>query len=273
MEGVLFNYAPGLAAFESGDLPSTRCVVLLGGLGDGFMTIPYTARLSTYLAKHGLSLVQILMRSSYSGYGVSSLQEDVECIIEAIRFLRDSRGKKEIVLLGHSTGCQDIMRLCSKWSEHAELLDGLLTKAVLQAPVSDREYMSAAYGDECRALVNWARGQDPDTIHPTERPPMSAYRILALNGRLGDDDFFSTDLTHQERLTKLKSVPIPILNIFSGNDEYFPCKEKMDGFLKSMELTWSKIERTVVLEGANHGITDTESQEIFFSSLVAFING
>lgn len=273
MKGDLYEYSKGLVAFESGDLLSKKSVVLIGGLGDGFFTIPYTANLSEYLEKKGWSLVQILMKSSYSGYGTSSLQEDLNCIVDALIHLKSVRGKKEAVLLGHSTGCQDIMWLFSQWETYSGLLDGFLTKAILQAPVSDREYYTNAFAHDNEDLLDWARANSPDTVHPTERPPLSAYRIRALYERLGDDDFFSTDLTIEERHGKLKTFPIPTVIVFSGNDEYFPYKNKLNEFLMNTQQAWPEIEDIALLDKADHGITNTDWQDIFFTVLNNFIQG
>ena len=61
-----------------------------------------------------------------------SLQEDVEDLRHLIGFLEKEYGAEEVVLLGHSTGCQQ----CVKFLEGKV---GIVKGAILQGPVSDRE--------------------------------------------------------------------------------------------------------------------------------------
>ena len=78
MAGRLFVYgseaaAGPLVAFESGPTPSTGAhgtVVFLGGLSDGLLCTPYVDDLGHALERVGVSLVQVVLRSSYGGYGV-----------------------------------------------------------------------------------------------------------------------------------------------------------------------------------------------------------
>lgn len=269
MQGDLFLYFQGLCAFESGDLGSPNVVVLLGGLGDGFMTIPYTEALSKRLKEESVSFVQVLMESSYSGYGLSSLQVDMVAISLLVKHLKEKRGKRKVILLGHSTGCQDIMCLNSKWefSEVASVVVG----GILQAPVSDREYAEATMEYTINELLEWAQGVDPSTVHPTEDPPMTASRIKALYERGGEDDFFSTDLSLEERRAKLPFSHIPLMVIFSEDDEFFPYQGKRAQLLDDMKKAWPQIVETKLLIGADHGISHPAAQQEFFDSIMSFI--
>ena len=73
MYGNLFIYDPKwkLIAFESGSLSSSRCLILLGGLTDGLLSLPYVERLSSKLEtlSKPFSLIQPLLRSSNLQYG------------------------------------------------------------------------------------------------------------------------------------------------------------------------------------------------------------
>lgn len=70
------------------------------------MGTPYLARLSSELERIKWSLCQLHMRSSYLGYGTGSLARDFEDISSGLTYLF-ANGKRRIVLMGHSTGCQD----------------------------------------------------------------------------------------------------------------------------------------------------------------------
>jgi len=96
-------------AYETGVDSAPNALVVIGGLSDGPHTIPALIKIAPRLdpANGGpnYSIFEIRMRSSYVGYGTSSLAEDVVHIAALVKYLR-SIGKKKIVLCGHSTGTQ-----------------------------------------------------------------------------------------------------------------------------------------------------------------------
>ena len=240
--------------------------MLIGGLTDGFLTVPYAQSLSTHLELKGIALIQLLMPSSYKSYGISSLAEDAKHIKLLLEHLRSKMRKEKVILLGHSTGCQDIMRLFDDQS-----MSHLVQGAVLQAPVSDRESLEASGAEEGRRLLMWAEMGTtlPNSIYSKliGGAPMSAFRAGALLQRLGDDDYFSTDLSVEERRSKLETFPVPLLAVLSECDEYFPMKERMPSYGESLKEAWGA--QVVVLKQADHGISKGLPQ--FFAALDAFI--
>src|SRR5208282_6744541 len=70
------------------------------------MGTSYVQRLSSELQTINWSLCQLHMRSSYMGFGTGSLARDFEDISAAIGYLLEN-GKHQVVLMGHSTGCQN----------------------------------------------------------------------------------------------------------------------------------------------------------------------
>lgn len=99
-------------AYEMGNAASPNAVIFVGGLKDGPHTTPYIWTIAKRLeeASHlGYSVFEIRMRSSFTGFGTSSLKRDVEDISSLVAYLR-GRGKQKIVLFGHSTGCQVCIR-------------------------------------------------------------------------------------------------------------------------------------------------------------------
>ena len=81
MEGTLFRYrtSPGsLQAFMSpAEHAHTRYVIYLGGLTDGLLACSYVEELAAECDRKGWAFVQPVIRSSYAGYGCSSLANDV----------------------------------------------------------------------------------------------------------------------------------------------------------------------------------------------------
>lgn len=99
--------SPHSSAYEIGPSEASNAILFIGGLSDGPHTVLYTKAIAKHLEKIGQdwSVFEIRMRSSFSGYGYSSLKNDVEDISALVKYLRGI-GKKKVVLMGHSTGCQ-----------------------------------------------------------------------------------------------------------------------------------------------------------------------
>lgn len=98
--------APNSCAYERGNSASPNAFVYIGGLSGG----PHTANelVSTLLtaldlADLGYSIWEFRMRSSYSGWTHSTLDNDAVDIASFVAYLR-RLGKERIVLMGSSTG-------------------------------------------------------------------------------------------------------------------------------------------------------------------------
>ncbi|KAH0604414.1 uncharacterized protein H6S33_006791 [Morchella sextelata] len=206
----------------------------MGGLGEGFTTVPYVSGLADAL--EDWSVVEVLTTSSYYGWGMGSLKRDVEELSQAVAYIKQIRPHGRVVLLGHSTGSQDAIEYISKPAAGAPDLDG----AIFQAPVSDREAMRYLMGDESyyEALdfvTKWvAEGLGEEIIPIKYRGPFAAYPITARRWYSllvplgpdgiprGDDDYWSSDISEDvvrsvyERVT----AETKLLYLFSGDDEY-----------------------------------------------------
>jgi pimeloyl-ACP methyl ester carboxylesterase len=99
---------PHSCAYEIGTTGGDSALVFIGGLGDGPHTVDAIRIVAKGLEAHpGLrcSLFESRMASSFNGFGTSSLANDVADVSSLVTYLR-SIGKKKIILMGHSTGCQ-----------------------------------------------------------------------------------------------------------------------------------------------------------------------
>ncbi|CAP92095.1 hypothetical protein E8E15_006874 [Penicillium rubens] len=243
--GVLHEYAPKLVAFEftppADGTNKINSLIFVGGLTDGLCTVPYVSKLANALENTEWSVFSVLLSSSYSGWGVGSLDRDVEEIGQCVRFIRDLKASRQpgamtkagkIVIMGHSTGSQDVLHYLYSPNPvpQKEFDFGLqhmvrpeLDGAILQAPVSDRESLlaiieSSSQPDELRKiydqLVSSAQEQPytadkNDSILPMNLTaklsypadaPLSARRFLSLVSphspdSPSDDDLFSSDLS------------------------------------------------------------------------------
>jgi len=252
MQGELFGYAPGRVAFESppflaagatsGATHSSNKCILLGGLSDGLMPVPYTAALEQALSSTNWSLVQPILSSSYTGFGHGSLDRDVEELDELLSHLVEHRNAETFALVGHSTGTQDIVHYLRYGNTE---LRARVRAVALQAPVSDREAATVCHDDDDDCphssqaehlaelqrhlkVAHQMRDQNKgDEMMPRSAfwAPITASRYLDLMEPKGRDDYFSSDLTDEElreRLGHVGSALEACLVACSGSDEYVP---------------------------------------------------
>lgn len=224
LQGTLFRYgpAPAQVAFRSGDFKVQ--VIFIGGLTDGLLATEYIEPLAQALEAEKWSLVQPLLSSSYVGFGTSSLKQDAIELDQLITYLINKEHSDGVMLLGHSTGCQDIVHYMKMGSPYSRAVRGV----ILQAPVSDREYRAtmpgtAAMIDLADDMVKAGRSMDLMPREASPEAPISAYRYHSLCAFMGDDDMFSSDLTDQQLRLRLGHMArLPCQVIFSMADEYVP---------------------------------------------------
>ncbi|KAI8333612.1 hypothetical protein BC941DRAFT_401151 [Chlamydoabsidia padenii] len=270
--GKLFTYHKELrlTAFESGVVGSNKTVIFMEGLTDGYNGVPYLSKLNDTVTKHGYSLIQIHTTSFYNGYGASSLSNDAKELDYLIDYLRQHRNRTQIVVMGHSTGCQDCY-----W--HNKYGRNKVAGYILQAPASDREYYVAECQDSaCHiqlavTMREQGRGSDwmPRFISDV---PVTADRFYSLHAYGGDDDVFSTDLTDDELDKLYKDVNQPMMVIHGQQDEFY--KSSMDPMvmLQRLQKSCPAIKKIAVVPGANHKIFDPQAQTILMDLVSSFLD-
>ncbi|CAN6203393.1 unnamed protein product [Urochloa humidicola] len=224
LRGALFKYGPKSAqvAFRTGDF--NHQVIFIGGLTDGLLATDYLEPLSLALEVEKWSLVQPLLSSSYTGYGISSLEQDALELDQLISYLINKENSEGVILLGHSTGCQDIVHYMRTNFACSKAVSGV----ILQAPVSDREYRAtlpetAEMIDLAAKMISEGRGMDLMPREANPDAPITAYRYHSLCSYMGDDDMFSSDLSEdqlRQRLGHMSTTQCQV--IFSMGDEYVP---------------------------------------------------
>ncbi|KAI9738958.1 MAG: hypothetical protein M1818_005272 [Claussenomyces sp. TS43310] len=232
-EGIAHVYAPRLVAFErTRDPKNTSKSVLLwiSGLGDGLLTVEYPTSIATALPADW-SLAQVLLSSSYTGWGTSSVHKDVAELATCVEYFRSIKSGK-IVLMGHSTGSQDVIEYLSAPGQRPHVDGG-----ILQAPVSDREalgfVMPAEVYEEsvviAKDMVAEGKGEEivPTSVTQGVFGGVCCARrwlSLASPNHDGDDDFFSSDLTDEQLKQSFGSLSAksPLCILYSENDEYVP---------------------------------------------------
>ncbi|CAA6669007.1 unnamed protein product [Spirodela intermedia] len=263
LPGVLFKYGPKAVqvAFKTGDF--RQQVIFIGGLTDGLLATEYLESLSVALEKERWSLVQPLLSSSYTGYGISSLKQDSMELDLLISYLINKENSEGVVLLGHSTGCQDIVYYMRSNSACSRAVRG----AILQAPVSDREYRAtlpetAAMIDLASTMISENKATDLMPRNADPDAPITAYRYHSLCAYMGDDDMFSSDLTDDQlrlRLGHMANTPCQV--IFSMADEFVPDYVDKKSLVERLCKALGGAEK-VEIEWGNHALSNRVGEAV-----------
>ncbi|WOO79990.1 UPF0613 protein [Vanrija pseudolonga] len=264
--------------FTSGDEASLRAVVFIGGLFSGILDAPFIPRLSHALGDAG---VQIHWSSAYDGFGTGSLDRDCDELASLVAHLR-SHGVHTVVLMGHSTGSQAVLRYLSQ---------GRLPEAqggILQSPASDREFFAAdpddtniwkRYLPRAEALIVAGKGDQvlDDEFTKETSIRMTAYRLHSLVGVGGDDDYFSSDLpdetdsVHKHPLsTSFGKLSTPALALWCEKDHCAVLPDQTPLLRRWEAASRGKLEWRILL-GATHTVEEDDAQEAMSSHIVTWL--
>ena len=227
MEGSIFQINNQLSYFIKGK--SNKLLFLIGGLGDLLFSVKYFEYLWNKLEGYTLCIPN--MRSSGNSFGNTTIWNDVDDIKEILQHITTNNEIKEIYLIGHSTGCQDILCLCKKGIQK----EFPIKKCILQGPVSDRDYVEKEEEllNEIKRIEkeynipykDWNFSDLKNSLDISKylydgQYPLLIRRFISLYSKLGDEDWFSFDISQDEFNTKYSCVNIPLLLVFSLNDQY-----------------------------------------------------
>lgn len=273
--GTLHFVPPNLSAFEisrtststansdpsSNDDAEFNTLIWIGGMFDTYASVSYPFQLAEALVPQSpWSIVTTALTSAGLSWGVcSAVDDDANDLARIVAFFRARRPGRRIVLMGHSTGCQDCMAYVldqglsaftppsssegepdSSPDAKSELptarppVDGI----ILQAPVSDRQaldqFLPATIRTEADTLAaKWVReGHGADALPNRLTAPafgriaITAKRWLAISSpgpdHAGEDDFFSSDLPDARLRETFGQVGAPLLILYGGADEAAP---------------------------------------------------
>eukprot|EP01122_Echinamoeba_exundans_P013944 TRINITY_DN6201_c0_g1_i1.p1 TRINITY_DN6201_c0_g1~~TRINITY_DN6201_c0_g1_i1.p1 ORF type:complete len:281 (+),score=37.24 TRINITY_DN6201_c0_g1_i1:29-871(+) len=273
MQGSLEIYHPQkrLPCFIStpSSAVSSTCVIFIAGLSDNLFACDHLSPLQQHLAAKKWSLVQPFLQSGHTGCGIASLQSDVEDLDILIEFLQSKKGYDRFILIGYSTGCQDSVEYLRSGRFASKI-----AAAILQAPVSDREYLmtlpdTARYIALAKQMI---QNGDADELMPRSAffLPITAYRFHALAAVGGDDDKFSSDFTLVEMREKLGHINCPTAVVYGTADEYVPAHVDLKALGERIvsSLGSSASSELHIIEGANHAISGDASHIASFVSFV-----
>ncbi|KAI0115194.1 DUF1749-domain-containing protein [Daldinia grandis] len=270
-------------AYEVGLTNARNALVFVGGLGDGPHTVPYPRAIAKRLESEpslSCSVFEFRLSSSFLGFGFGRLANDVADISALVKYLR-SIGKEHVVLLGHSTGSQDLMEYTSP-SHDAAPVEGY----ILQAPVSDRGAIASEMGEfkleeslkVAKQLITSGRGHErmvPENLSSSfHDTPISASRWYALGAADGEDNYFDPGLPDDIVGPYWKRVDKPILILHSGNDEYVPSSIDKDALIrhwKTLCRPGIASELSGTIPGAGHRVEEPEAEEWLVNTVVKFL--
>lgn len=268
-------------------------LVWVGGMGDTLGSVAYPFTLAQALGPKW-SLVTCSLRSSGLSWGVRSIGTDAEDMASIILYLKERRPGGKIVIMGHSTGCQDCMEYTvGKGADKRPPVNGV----ILQAPISDREALEnelpEAFKTEADqlALKMCREGHDKDALPNRLTSPV--FGRLAISARRwvdvsspgpdhsGADDYFSSDLPVKRLKSTFGQLPpsSPLLILYSGSDESSP---QVDA--DKVVQQWTSIVKESggnvddknggIVAGASHGLNNNPDAVVqdLVSRVVNFID-
>ena len=258
---------------------SNKCVIFIPGLTDGLFAVKYLKELQAKLDKSGWSLIQFIYASSYNGYGLSSIDNDIKHMKLLIDHLVKKYNADSFIFLGFSTGCQDsvyFMKMMDK--KYKSMIKGI----IFHGPVSDREYEMTL--DDYKENMDVARklvqdSNDEMVLMPLGKSSehkiaMSAQRYLSLNSRMSKEDMFSSDLTDKELYQQLGHLKdVPMLIVMCGDDEYVPKEVDKQRLLQRMckaigndskkDDDYGDMIKSCIIDKADHYLSDKECYQQF----------
>lgn len=278
----IYNTSSRLCAFHSGSLQSNKIVIFVGGLTEGFMSLPWLPTFSQQLEQLELSLVQALLTSSYRGFGITSLKQDAQELNQLLASLReDSQQSLQFILMGHSTGCQSILTLLHELE--AKNLNGRvddIAGVILHGGISDRDYAQQDWPDYYQLVMESTSQLDCSNEDPLRNTMVYSklrngtaytfYRLKSLLAPHGDDDFFSFDLSTEYLVNRLSVLTMPTLVLFNGADEYVPNVAVYEKLHQVYKNCCPDLHYTIIKD-SNHGVSDPYHQKVLLMAIRNFI--
>ncbi|KAJ8121730.1 hypothetical protein ONZ43_g1893 [Nemania bipapillata] len=263
-------------AYEIGPQNAKNALVFIGGLGDGPHTVAYPRAIAKQLEENpdlGYSVFEFRLKSSFSAFGFARLVDDVADTSALVKYLR-SLGKERIVLMGHSTGCQDCMEYVSP-VHAAPPVEGI----ILQAPVCDVDAMALDMGYGPLGESTKFAKQLIDAGKSGDRMPVSQLPAFMRNfpisaWRCGEDNYFSPDLPDEVAASYWTRMERPLLVLHSGADEYVPESVNTQELINR----WRGLckpgvfsELSGVIPGAGHRVEQPEAETWLSDTVIKFL--
>ncbi len=240
------------------------CVVFVHGMGSNFYKneIPFSISLG-----HEFSVFSINTRGHdilttcrttngkrriLAGTGAEVFKDCIKDIKGAVDFL-ESIGFKDIILSGHSTGCQKIVHYMYKKR------DMRISKIILFAPADDyavnKKHLGSGFKDFSSKLNKFKIKKDVDT-------PLNKYGFFTLRRMFSAYSLESEEANifyYDGRLYEFSKLKIPILALFGNREENKDRNVKE--YMKILkDKTSSECFESVVIKDARHSFNGHEDE-------------
>ncbi len=208
----------------------------------------------------GVGIVTDFIKRSELGFKYvrigGSLEKFEDCIIDinaAINFL-EKKGYKNIILQGHSTGCQKITYFKFKTK------DKRIQSLIELSPVDDVAFVKKLLGNKYRKALNIAKKMVKEGKGGKAVPKwMRFYPLLSAKTFLSVSDSKSSSgkiFDYSGELKEIKNIGCPVLAISGSKDEYQTNpQEKLQTLKKHVKNCGTKI-----FINADHWFTNYETE-------------
>jgi pimeloyl-ACP methyl ester carboxylesterase len=260
-------------AKRNGNRKRRSCIVYVHGLEGTFYSNHLLKALSKHVVRAGVSLFSIETRGSYtlyalkkprtknkkkiytaSGGAVEKFEDCVKDIRGAINRMV-ALGYNEIILAGHSTGCQKTAYYQYKFK------DPRVSGLIFMAPMEDRPGYIKILGKKFNQTVANARRlykKNSRAMLPKDYGvgTMGARRFLSLTDtRFPESRMFCYD----SNLKEFGSIRKPILAVFGGSDEYAVMTPALYA-AKLQKAAEAKNVSISIISGATHSFSEREAK-------------
>ncbi|KAK4647360.1 uncharacterized protein QC761_0000140 [Podospora bellae-mahoneyi] len=268
------SHSPSLTAYESEPFSSPNALVFIHGLTAGPHTTDLTHLQAALPSEY--SIWELRMRSSYSGWGYSSLDNDVQDLTRLVRYLREDLKIKRIVLMGASTGCQGALEY-NNHSSQPPRVDGY----ILTSPVSDREAANTLWSSEALAeslavakeLID--QGKECVTMPKKHVPFLQRQSRRRDGGALLPLDYFASDISDEVLADKFGRVNKPLLILPAEKDEMVPASVDKQLLLERWSTAAPKgvvSELSGFIPDADHVVSSSEAQKWLAERVAKFLS-
>lgn len=208
----------------------------------------------------GVGFVTDLIRKGKSKFEYvrigGSLERFEDCVIDieaGISFLND-RGYQNIVLEGHSTGCQKITYY--KFKTHDKRVKGLIELS----PADDIAVVKKLLGDKYEKALKLAKKMVKEGKGDNPVPRwMSFYPLLSAKTYLNVSDPKSSSgriFDYSGKLKEIKNIDCPVLVVFGSKDKYqINPQEKLRILKRNIKNCGTKL-----FQNANHWFVGFEDE-------------
>lgn len=178
-EGRMFTFHKDpyrrIPVFLSGS--ADRCLVWVGGQGDGLFSIGYMGLLINELSS-SWTVAQWTPASSFLGYGAQCHNRDAEDLDELIGILVTEHGMKEIALFATSTGLQLALEVLAR-GRYRDHVSRVILQGIISDPKGPMFTSSAIYNRQETAskLLAAGRGDDMAAMEGVYDIPITPARV------------------------------------------------------------------------------------------------